>query len=109
MKEELKVLIDRPIIQVVLTRDSVCMADDVDAPHEKIVEVPSFTEPKTFAKQIASSGYLPSIAGSGHTWVCELNGLKIARFGLLGVKALVPEIAFLIENRAHFIYHSARN
>ena len=109
MKEELKVLIDRPMIQVVLTRDSVCMADDIDAPHEKIIEVPSFKDPKDFAKQLASNGYLPSIAGSGHSWVCELNGLKIARFGFFGVKALVRENAFLIENRAHFIYHSARN
>lgn len=105
MKEELKVLIDRPIIQVVLTRDSLCMADDLDAPHEKIIEVPSLLDPQAFSKQLASNGYLPT----RYTWICELNRLEIARFGFFGVKALVPETAFLIENRAHFFYHSARN
>lgn len=105
MKEELKVLIDRPIIQVVLTRDSLCMADDIDAPHEKIIEVPSLLDPKAFAKQLASNGYLPT----HYTWICELNRLEIARFGFLGVKALVSENAFMIENRAHFRYQSARN
>jgi len=109
MKEEFQVLKERPTVQVVLTRDSVCMADDVEAPHEKIIEISSFVDPKAFAKQIVSKGYLPSIAGSGNSWICELNGIKIAKFGLFGIKRLVPETPFSVENRAHFIYHSAHN
>ena len=107
MKAEFQVLKGRPRIQVALTRDSVCAGDDCDAPHEKSVEVYSFVDPEAFAKAV-SSDYLPSVNGIGHSWVCELNGIRIAELGHSTTRALVRECPFSDQNRAHFIYRSAQ-
>jgi hypothetical protein len=107
MKAEFQILKGRPKIPVVLTRQSVCAGDDCDAPHEKTVEVYSFVDPEVFAREV-SSGYLPSVAGVGHSWTCELNGVKIAEIGHSGIRVLVRESPFSEENRVHFNYHSAR-
>lgn len=72
MKAEFQILNNRPKIPVILTRDSVCAGDDCEAPHEKTVEVHSFVDPEMFAREI-SSGYLPSVAGVGHSWTCVLK------------------------------------
>jgi hypothetical protein len=106
MKAAFQVLKARPKIPVVLTRDSVAAGDDCDAPHEKTIEVHSFLDPEAFASA-TSSGYLPSVAGVGHTWTCVLNDVKIAEVTTDGVRALVRESPFSTENRVHFIYHSA--
>jgi hypothetical protein len=96
----------RPKIPIVLTRYSVCAGDDCDAPHERTIEVYSFVDPETFAREI-SSGYLPSVAGVGHSWTCVLNGVRTAEITTSSIRALVHESPFSEENRAHFIYHSA--
>lgn len=106
MKTEFQILKDKPKISVILTRDSVCAADDRDAPHEKTVEVYSFVDPEAFAREI-SSGYLPSVAGVGHSWTCLLNGVRLAELTNSGIRALVRESPFSEENHAHFVYHSA--
>src|SRR5262249_4053018 len=107
MKAEFEILKSRPKIHLILTRDSVCASDDCDAPHEKMIEVYSFLDPEAFAREV-SFGYLPSVAGVGHRWICELNGVKIAEVTSSGVRGLVRESPFSDENRAHFVYHSAR-
>ena len=107
MKAEFQILKARPKIQVVLTRDSVCAGDDCDAPHQKTVEVYSFVDPEVFAREV-SSGYLPSVAGVGHSWTCVLNGIMIAEITYSGIRALVRESPFSGENRAHFIYRAAQ-
>ena len=107
MKAEFQVSNARPKIPVILTRDSVCAGDDCDAPHEKLVEVYSFVDPEAFARAI-SSGYLPSVAGVGHSWTCVLNGVRLAEVSSSGIRALVRDSPFLDENRAHFVYHSAQ-
>ena len=107
MKTVFEVLKGRSRIQVILTRDSVCAGDDCDAPHEKFVEAYSFLDPVAFAQAI-SSGYVPSVAGVGHTWTCLLNGVKIAEIGNSGIRALARVTPFTDENRVHFVYHSAQ-
>ena len=107
MKAEPEVLKARPRIPVVLTRDSVCAGDDCDAPHEQTVDVYSFVDPAAFAQEL-SSGYLPSVAGVGHSWTCVLNGVRLAEVTSSGIRALVRESPFSEENRAHFVYHSAQ-
>lgn len=107
MKVEFHILKNRPKIHVVLTRDSVCAGDDCDAPHEKNVEVYSFVEPEAFVREV-SSGYLPSVAGAGHSWTCELNDVKIAKIESSGIRPLVRESTFSEKNCVHFIYHSAQ-
>jgi hypothetical protein len=106
MKSAFQVLKARPKIPVVMTRDSVCAGDDGDAPHERKTEVHSFLDPEAFA-QTTSAGYLPSVAGVGHSWTCMLNDVKIAEVRVTGIRSLVHETPFSDENRVHFVYHSA--
>ena len=106
MKAAFKVLKDRLRITVVMTRDSVCAGDDCDAPHEKSLETYSLLDPAAFAEAL-SRGYLPSVAGSGHSWTCLLNSTKIAAISNKGVRALVAETPFEESNRVHFSYHSS--
>jgi len=106
MKQAFEILKERPRVSIVMTRDSVCAGDDCDAPHEKKVEAYSLLAPDAFAREVAS-GYLPSVAGSGHSWVCTLNGKKIAEVFVSDVRALVSETPFGEENRIHFTYKSA--
>jgi hypothetical protein len=107
MKAEFQVLKSRPKIRVVVTRESVCAGDDCDAPHEKAVEVYSFVDPQAFAREL-SSGYLPSVAGVGHRWTCQLNGTNVAEISYSGIRALINEMPFSEENRVHFVYHSQK-
>ena len=44
---------------MILTRDSVCEADDCDAPHEKAIKIYSFTDP--VAPHAADGDWKPSI------------------------------------------------
>jgi len=88
MKKAFQVLKDRPQIPVVLTRDSVCAADDCVAPHEKTIMAHSFTDPEALAREI-ESGYLPNVAGVGHSWICVLNYIKIAEIKTTGIQPLV--------------------
>ena len=99
------VLKGRPRIQVSLDRDSVCMGDDCES-HVRTVEVESFVDPAVLAGAL-SSGYLPGVAGIGHTWTCVLNGVRIAEIATSGIRALVRESPFAEENQAYFVYHSA--
>ena len=106
MKAAFEVLKDRAIISVVITRDSVCAGDDCEAPHEKSATTYSFLDPSAFARAI-SGGYLPSVAGSGHSWTCLLNGVKIAEVSNMGIRSLVRETPFAETNCVHFKYHSS--
>ena len=106
MKISFQILKDKPTVRLAMTRDSVCAGDDCDAPHDKVLEIPSFLDPEAFARAI-STEYLPSVAGSGHTWTCVLNGLKIAVIGTSGIESLVTETSFEDDNKVRFIYHSA--
>jgi hypothetical protein len=107
MKAEFQILKTKPKLPVVLTRDSVCAADDCDAPHGKTVEVYSFVDPEAFVRAI-SADYLPSVAGRGHSWTCMLNGVSIAELTTSRIRALVRQSPFSEDNRAHFLYHSSR-
>jgi hypothetical protein len=92
-RAEFQILKAKPKIPVVLTRDSVCVGDDSDAPHEKTVEVYSFVDPEAFARAI-SAGYLPSVAGVGHSWTCVLNGVRVAEVTSSGIRALIARVRF---------------
>lgn len=102
------VLKDRPKINIILTRDSVCAADDCDAPHEKSVRIDSFTDPKELARE-TSCGYLPNVAGVGHVWTCVLNDTKSAEIKTDRIRPLMREASFSEVNRIHFVYKSAKH
>ena len=108
MKKAFQVLKERPQISVVLTRDSVCAGDDCDAPHEQTIKLHSFADPEALARE-AASGYLPNVAGVGHSWICVLNDTKIAEIKTTGIQPLVRETTYDETNRIHFVYKSASN
>lgn len=61
-----------------VTRESVCMADDVDAPHE---EQFSFSPPLTLRdaiRKISEGPYLASIAGGQATWITWYKEMRVA-------------------------------
>lgn len=97
---------NHPKIQIHLTRDSVCAGDDGEAPHEKEKEVPPSSDPAAFALSLAS-GYLPSVDGLGHSWICTLNGIHIAEITTSGAKALIRDTPFSDRNKVHFTYRPA--
>ncbi len=107
MKKSFQVLKDRPKISVILTRDSVSAGDDCDVPHEKTIKINSFVDPEALARE-SSSGYLPKVAGVGHSWICVLNEIKIAEIKTTGTQPLVKEVEFNENNRIHFKYKSTR-
>lgn len=106
MKDPFARLKDRAILPIMLTRDSVCMGDDCDAPHEIRKNVPSFLDPVEFA-QAAASSYLPSVAGTKHSWICRLNGTRVAEIRVGSASALAGELVFEENNVVHFDYISA--
>lgn len=106
MKKKFLVRTDRAKIRIVLTRDSVCAADDFDAPHERSITIHPFMDLESLAREISSS-YLPAVAGNGHRWTCVLNNIQIAEITTTGIRALVREPNFDDDNRIHFVYHSA--
>ncbi len=106
MKKAFQILKDRPKISLILTRDSVCAGDDGDAPHEKSINTYSFVDPEALARE-SSSGYLPIVAGVGHSWICVLNNVKIAEIKTTGIQPLVKVIEFNESNRIHFEYKSS--
>lgn len=69
------------LIEVVLTRNSVCMADDMDAPHSGTVQVPGDTSPITIVKAIQRSDYLAYV-GPNATWSVRIGAAEI----LFGVR-----------------------
>ena len=106
MKKKFEVLKKKPKINIRLTRDSVCAADDYEALHERTISVYSFTDPMVLVTHIAS-GYLPTINGVGHTWDCVLNETIIATISVNEIQSKVSEVVYDKNNHIHFIYHSA--
>jgi hypothetical protein len=108
MKKKFAILKHRPRINIRVTRDSVCAADDVNAPHEKTISLPSFLDPIDFIRELLVLYSLPQISGGSATWTCHLNGRKIAVFAQQwpSPKAIATEMEFLDSNELHFEYHA---
>jgi hypothetical protein len=93
------------LVTVECERDSLCMADDVDAPNSSTFLVPSsaplVTDPIALG-QMLSSDYLPHGAGTGLIWELQLNGVKFARVtnvseGVRLVEPLVTKCQLLLD------------
>jgi hypothetical protein len=107
MKKQFQILKSRPTLHIRLTRDSVCVGDDVDAPHEKTVKTHSFLDPVALASHL-SSVYLPTVNGVGHSWDCTLNGKTFARISKDGIVPKMIEMQYDSCNHVHLVYYSAR-
>ena len=60
-----------------MTRDSVCMADDVDAPHEETFAVTATDTLANIAATVAASNYLP-MPSDAWGWTIEAGGAVVA-------------------------------
>jgi hypothetical protein len=105
MKLDFAVLESRPRIAFSLDRDSVSAGDDCQS-HKVSVETYSFVDPVALAEKL-SSGYLPSVAGYGHSWECILNGTVIAKVCSNGKAEKIQEVDYGEENKVYFKYNSA--
>ncbi|MGG7566867.1 hypothetical protein ACQ5SO_12005 [Rhodovulum sp. DZ06] len=93
------------------TRDSVCMGDDIDAPHARIVDLPPGS---TLAEALGPAGplprYLASASGAWITWAAEAEGRALAEIDhcnaagpRLELRLLVPD-GPLTATRVHFVH-----
>ncbi len=64
-------------MQLLITRDSVCAADDLDPPHERRVRIPSGASVAQLVQLAISNADLPTISGGEATW-CASSGFPIA-------------------------------
>jgi hypothetical protein len=106
MKKPFEILKGQPRVEVRLTRDSVAAADDLDPPHSRDIETYSFLDPVALITSIYP-GYLPAVAGVGHSWDCIFNDRLIATVSVGEVLAKVHEVEYRPENHLHFLYRSA--
>lgn len=83
---------------VEVTRDSVCMGDDVDAPHFLRLALPATVTLKDVFLMLAEKHYLPGIAGQHHYWEAWSAGKLLASF--TGNSATPEHSACLIEKLA---------
>ena len=68
------------MILIKVERDSVCMGDDIDAPHEYSF---SLTEDSTLLEVFAhleKKRYLAGVAGKDHSWDAIISNKKVAHF-----------------------------
>lgn len=68
---------------MLVTRDSVCMADDADAPHATRIAIDPDADALAVADAILRAGYLPSVAG-GSTWSLGLGDTPDADAAVFG-------------------------
>jgi hypothetical protein len=61
-------------------RDSVCMGDDVDAPHSYSFKVSANTTLSEVFEHLARKHYLASVAGRNHSWEAIIGHDSLALF-----------------------------
>lgn len=96
------------IFQIILTRDSVCMGDNVEV-HRKTIDIVLQSSTHKTIMNIAKN-YLPNIIGHGHIWNCFLDGKKIAVINGNCDKITLLENSPFFSNgcELNFKYHSTR-
>ena len=90
-----------------LTRDSVCMGDDVNAPHTKILSLSNYKISEHSIGEICWN-YLPNVAGVGHSWECHINNILIALIRVEKIEIITDEIFLNENNEMFFKYNSSK-
>jgi hypothetical protein len=67
-------------IQVQVERDSVCMGDDVKAPHCYKFTLSSDAPLQTLFDHLAKKHYLASVSGKDHSWDAVVKGKVLVSF-----------------------------
>ena len=89
-----------------LTRDSVCMGDDVNSPHTKILSLSNYKISEHSIGEICLN-YLPNVAGVGHSWECHINNILIAIIRVEKIEIITDEIFLNENNEIFFKYNSS--
>ena len=87
-----------------LTRDSVSMGDDVNAPHTEILTLSNYKISEHSIGEICLN-YLPNVAGVGHSWECHINNILIAIIRVEKIEIITDKI-FLNENNEMFFKYN---
>ena len=90
-----------------LTRDTVCMGDDVNAPHTKILSLSNYKISEHSIGEICLN-YLPNVAGVGHSWECHINNILIAIIRVEKIEIITDEIFLNENNEMFFKYNSSK-
>jgi hypothetical protein len=64
-------------VKLSITRDSVCAADDCDAPHQRTLSVDTTSTSQQLIASIIEQNYLPIVQGGKATWIVGLDGKTI--------------------------------
>lgn len=90
-----------------LTRDSVSMGDDVNAPHTEIVTLSNFEISEQNVGKICGN-YLPNVSGIGHFWECYINNTLVAIIKVEKIEIITKEILLNDSNDIFFKYNSSK-
>jgi hypothetical protein len=90
-----------------LTRDSVSMADDVNAPNAEILTLSNYKISEQSIGKICLN-YLPNIAGVGHFWECYLNKILVAIIRVEKIEIITDEIFLNKNNEMFFKYNPSK-
>lgn len=96
---------------LVLTRDSVCLPDDADAPHWGLLDVPGDADAKQVAAVVMAAGYIAWV-GSCATWSLALGrdrvlfGHRSQRRFVMPVGAAPLTVHAGDVERVHVAYHA---
>ena len=74
--------------QINVERDSVCMGDDVDAPHSYVFHLPFDASMYDVFEHLAKKRYLAYVAGKNHSWEAIIDFDAVAFFK---GNAIMPE------------------
>lgn len=96
---------------LVVTRDSVCLADDINAPHLGLLDVPHDADAEQVAAAVMAAGYAAWVGGRA-TWSLALGRDRVL-FGYRGwrrfvapVGAASPTVRAGDVERVHIAYHA---
>ena len=90
-----------------LTRDSVSMGDDVNAPHTEILTLSNYKISEHSIGEICLN-YLPNVAGVGHSWECHINNILIAIIRVGKIEIITDKIFLNENNEMFFKYNSSK-
>ena len=88
-----------------ITRDSVCMGDDVDAPHQVIMELDIPTESMHLIKNIIDVYPLAHVASRKVSWTCCVNNIYISEIIIKCDEEYENETVDIVLSGNEPIYH----
>jgi hypothetical protein len=102
-------------MNVRLTRDSVAMGDDCDAPHERIITVPDSAGMQEIIETVLGCHYLARISGGQATWSVASGGHIAVVAQQWPTPKMLPEAELVRPNYSngtlllHFTYYAQEN